>query len=54
MICQVGRQVLRVVPPQRRTEAEVLRMDNVALLNMILAIASLVFTAYIAGTQNRR
>ena len=41
-------------PPQRRTEAEVMRMDNVTLLNMILAVAGLVFAAYIAGTQNRR
>ena len=29
-------------------------MDNVTLLNMILAIAGLVITAYIAVTQNRR
>ena len=29
-------------------------MDNVALLNIILAVAGLVITAYIAGTQNRR
>lgn len=31
-----------------------MRMDNVTLLNMIFAIAGLVFAAYIAGTQNRR
>lgn len=29
-------------------------MDNVTLFGMIIAVASLVFTAYIAGTQNRR
>ena len=51
----VGRQGLRVVPPRRRTRAEeVLRMDNVTLFGLILAVAGLVFAAYIAGTQNRR
>ena len=29
-------------------------MDNVTLFGMIIAVAGLVFAAYIAGTQNRR
>ena len=29
-------------------------MTNIELLNMIIAIASLVFAAYVAGAQNRR
>ena len=45
---------LRVVPPQRRTEAEVMRMTNVDLLNVLLAVAGLVLSAYALGLQNRR
>ena len=41
-------------PPQRRTEAEVMLMSNVELLNTIIAIAGLVFAAYAAGAQSRR
>lgn len=29
-------------------------MDNVTLFGLLIAVAGLVFTAYIAGTQNRR
>ena len=29
-------------------------MSNIELFNMIIAVASLVFAAYIAGKQNRR
>ena len=29
-------------------------MSNIELLNFIIAIAGLVFAAYVAGTQNRR
>lgn len=29
-------------------------MDNVTLFGLILAVAGLVFSAYLAGTQNRR
>ena len=32
----------------------VMRMNNVELLNTIIAIAGLVFAAYVAGAQNRR
>ena len=49
-----GQAGLRVVPPRRRTRAEVMSMDNVTLFGLIIAVAGLVFAAYIAGTQNRR
>ena len=29
-------------------------MSNIDLLNTLLAVAGLVFAAYVAGTQNRR
>ena len=29
-------------------------MNNVELFNMVIAVAGLVFAAYVAGTQNRR
>lgn len=31
-----------------------MRMNNVELFNMLIAVAGLVFAAYVAGTQNRR
>jgi len=37
-----------------RTRAEVMLMSNIDLFNAIIAVASLVFAAYVAGTQNRR
>lgn len=29
-------------------------MNNVELFNMLIAVAGLVFAAYVAGTQNRQ
>ena len=51
----VGRQVYGVVPPRWRTKAEgVMLMSNVDLLNILLAVAGLVLSAYAIGRQNRR
>ena len=36
------------------TKAGVMRMTNMQLFSLLIAIASLVFAAYVAGTQNRR
>ena len=36
------------------TKAEVMRMSNIELLNILLAIASLMIGAYTLGLNNRR
>ncbi len=41
-------------PPQQNTKAEVMRMSNIELLNILLAIAGLLVGVYTLGLQNRR
>ena len=41
-------------PPQQNTKAEVMRMSNIELLNILLAIAGLLVGVYTLGLQKIR